>query len=175
MMNGASLFTAATSNTSSVTLSWTAPTGGFTPAGYEIYFSCWNSCPDTSQSWGYVYTSSTSITLPPGLLASGYDYVFDIAAIADSRANYNNAPNRSGYPQAYADVVSADLTIAGGIDAVNGHSAVSKAANKNVVHTKRGSFLVTPKGNKPLDVKAKMMARFGQRPTKASTGRIVTK
>lgn len=161
LMNGASLFTTASSDTDTVTLSWTAPTG-LSPAGYEIIYYCVDdTCPDSTQNT--VYTTSTSVTLPPGLLAVGYDYEFDIGAIADSRANYNSSPYRSGYPQAYADVISAPLYINAASGAIRRQAAVAKGADAKVARTKYGSFLVTAKGSKPLDIKARMLTRFYQR------------
>lgn len=168
MMNGASLFTTASSATDTVRLSWTAPTG-LTPAGYEIDFYCVDSaCPNNGL--GSVYTASTSVTLPPGLLTAGYDYEFDIGAIADSRANFNRSPYRSGYPQAYADVISAPLYInpSPASAFIRGQAAAARVANKNAIRTKYGSFLVTARGNKPLDIKARMLARFNEHSLKAS-------
>ncbi len=167
-MNGQPLFTAAQSDTDAVTLSWTAPTG-LNAAGYEIFYYCVDSsCPASSS--GYLYTPSTSITLPSGFLEVGYHYEFDIGAIADSVANYNSSPYRSGYPQAYADVVSAPLYINAASGQIRRQGAIAKAktASAQVARTKYGSFLVTAKGNKPLDVKARMLARQYQRSLMAS-------
>jgi hypothetical protein len=163
MMNGKSLFIAGAINSTSVPLSWTAPTTGLPPIGYEVDYSCVDqdeSCTDNGS--GAVYTSSTSIILPPGLLKSGHSYQFDITAMADSRANMASSPWRSGYPQAWADVVSAPLLINSGATSapIQGHAAVAGVANKNVIRTRDGIFLVTKNGNKPIDAKARMLARF---------------
>ncbi len=166
LMNGASLFATASSNTDTVTLSWTAPTG-LTPAGYEIYYYCVDgSCQPGSD--GHLYTPFTSVTVPPGLLAVGFNYKFEIGAIADSRANYNSSPNRSGFPLAYANAISAPLSINAASGAIRRQAAVGKGANAEVARTKYGSFLVTAKGSKPLDVKARMLARFNPRGVKAT-------
>lgn len=161
-MNGGSLFTAASSNTTSVTLSWTAP-AGLSPAGYEISYYCVDTvCPNNSA--GTLYTASAPVTLPPGALTPGYDYGFAIGAFADSRANFNSSPNRGGYPQAYADVVSAPLSISATATAIiRGQAAITGGAGKNVIRSRYGKFLVTARGVKPLDLKARMLARIYQR------------
>jgi hypothetical protein len=148
-----------------VTLTWAAPTG-ITPVGYEIFYFCADAvCPTSPLNpSGNIYTTSTSVTFPPGLLVDGYDYVFDIGAIADAGANFNSSPYRSNYPQAYADVKSELLFITPGTSAavVRGPAVVARVARQNAIHTNHGSFLVTPRGTKPLNVKARMLARFNQ-------------
>jgi hypothetical protein len=170
-INGTSLFTTTSSDTTSVVLSWTAPSD-LAPYGYEIYYQCVDqSCPDNST--GYLYTSGTSITFPPGLLTQGYDYAFDIGAMADSLAKMESSPWRSGYPQAWADVESASIMMnISNDDAVRIKGAVVRAAQKNqVTRTKTGSYLVTKSGMKALDGKARMLARFNRTPkvTKAAS------
>jgi hypothetical protein len=151
----------ATTVANSVTLSWAAPTG-LTPAGYEISFTCVDSsCPI---GYGEVYTASNSVTLPTDILPAGYHYVFEIGANANSLANYNSSPYRSGYPNAYANVVSAPLFFNPSTSGVaKKQIAAARVVNKNIVRNKYGTFLVTPKGNKPLDIKARMLAPAYQR------------
>jgi hypothetical protein len=163
MINGASLFTAgASSSASSITLSWTAPTG-LRAYGYEIYY--YNSDGSCGYTSGVVYTASTTVTLPPGLLSAGCTYLFNISAMADSRANIGSSPWHGGYPQAYANIVSAPVLINSDGDTPNfihGRAAVARIAQKNVVHTKYGDFLVVKNRKTPLNAKARMMGRFNQ-------------
>jgi hypothetical protein len=162
-MNGASLFTTGlSSNTTSVTLSWTAPPG-VSPYGYEINYYCADSdSPQPANCSGLVYTSSTSVTLPPGLLAAGYNYQFDITAMADSRANIATSPWRSGYPQAWADVISAPLSINPNAQLGSIRGKVAVAAHQGLIRTKNGNFMITKSGQKPVGSKARMLARFHQ-------------
>jgi hypothetical protein len=112
-INGASLFTAATLNTTAVSLSWSAPALG-TPFGYTISVlqqTTVNGQP-ALLSAGVFTTGKTTATLPP--LTAGNTYVIEIAARADAGANVETKPNRSALPTAFADVVSAPITIASG-------------------------------------------------------------
>lgn len=120
-MNGASLFTVSRV-TGAITLSWTA-SNGLEPAGYGIAIQPVQA--DASCSGGYclgsgyqLYTASTSIVIPPGLLANGQQYVFTITALADGKANFKTSPWRSGYPQAWADVVSGVIAYSGPVQSV---------------------------------------------------------
>jgi hypothetical protein len=119
-INGSSIFTSGVSiNTTSPLLSWTAPTG-LTPIGYSVNVgcaddTCWNNAPAKE---GTVYTASTSVTIPPGLLSPGYNYTFAIYAMADARANIESSPFRSGYPSAQSYLTSATFQIASGATSV---------------------------------------------------------
>jgi hypothetical protein len=112
-INGASIFTAATLNTTAVTLSWSAPTLG-TPFGYTISVLQQTTVSGQTalESAGVFTTGKTSVTLPP--LTAGNTYVFEIAARADAGANVETKPNRSVLPTAFADVLSAPITISSG-------------------------------------------------------------
>jgi hypothetical protein len=111
LMNGASLFTAATSNTTAVALSWSPPLD-LAPYGYCVTVLQYDSA-SVSLNWTgqLLWTPTTSLTVPAGLLAPENTYVFLISALADGRANMNTAPHRAGFPVAGAEVVSAALTI----------------------------------------------------------------
>jgi len=113
-IGGGSLFTAATLNTTTPTLSWSAPSGP-TPTGYRVQVFVASSLP----SGGTVYltagsfsTAKTSLTLLP--LTGGNTYVFAITSLVDAAANYETKPYRSALPTAFANVVSAPITITAG-------------------------------------------------------------
>ena len=110
-INGASLFTAATVNTASPTLSWSAPSGT-APMGYnvQVYVAT------TLSTGAVVYgragefsTAKTSLTLVP--LSGGNTYVFSITAIVNGGANMEISPFRSALPTGSSNVVSAPITI----------------------------------------------------------------
>jgi len=114
-VNGASLFTATTLNSTVIPLSWSAPTGA-TPYGYTVSVYVLITLPDGVQSYaaagGSFSTAQTSITLPP--LAGGITYVFAITAQANGLANMETSPYRSSLPTGFASVVSAPITISSG-------------------------------------------------------------
>lgn len=112
MINGSSLWTATTINTTAPSLSWTVP-GGSTPYGYKVRVFI-----QTTLNGQPVYvvtatysTSSSSITLPP--LAGGNTYVFTITTEVDGRTNVQTSPYRSQLPTGFSNIVSAPITISG--------------------------------------------------------------
>ncbi len=112
-INGGTLFTSATLSTTTPSFSWTAPATG-APYGYSVsayVLSNPNGVPNYLNA-GVFYTSQTSITLPP--LSAGNTYVFAITALVDGTANIQTSPNRSSLPTAFANVVSAPVTISSG-------------------------------------------------------------
>jgi hypothetical protein len=113
-LNGASFFTAATLNTASIPLSWTAPAAG-APFGYAVrvyVLSTLTSGAPTYLAAGTFNTTQSSITLPA--LSGGNTYVFAISSEADATAKMETAPFRSSLPTGYATVVSAPITISPG-------------------------------------------------------------
>jgi hypothetical protein len=113
-INGGSLFTAATLSTTTPSFSWTAPATGTAPYGYSVstyVLSNPSGTPNYLNS-GVFYTSQNSVTLPP--LSAGNTYVFAITALVDGTANIQTSPNRSSLPTAFANVVSAPITISSG-------------------------------------------------------------
>jgi len=113
-INGASLFTALTLNSTVVPLSWAAPTGA-APYGYTIrvYILTTVEGVQTYAATGATFsTAHTSISLPP--LAGGNTYVVAITADADGTAKMETGPFRSSLPTGTATVVSAPMTINSG-------------------------------------------------------------
>lgn len=119
-INNASLFTAATLNTTTPSLSWSAPANG-TPYGYAVSTFVYTTSTSTVPyvAAGAVYTSQTSVTLPP--LSGGNTYVFSITALVDGAANIQTSPYRSALPTGYASVVSAPITISSSAPEVKIH------------------------------------------------------
>jgi len=111
-INGADLFTAATVNPTAVTLSWDAPAIG-TPYGYNVSVLSPTTLPGggiTYQSSTTLSTAKTSMTIPPGVLASGQTYLFIVRSLADGKTNVETSPLRSALPTAGAEIVSAPIT-----------------------------------------------------------------
>ncbi len=112
-INGGSLYTAATLNTTVMTLSWD-PSGPISPYGYTVYVL------EESQSGGTfvlaevgAYTTALpSVMLPP--LLPDATYLFVITSNADGVANVETSPLRSQLPTGVASVVSAPITIPAG-------------------------------------------------------------
>lgn len=112
-INGASLFAQSTISTTAVTLSWSAPQGT-TPYGYRIVEFIQQPIPNGVEymSSGEFATAKTSVTLPP--LVAGNTYVFVITTAVDAIANMETSPNRSALPTAFANIISAPITISSG-------------------------------------------------------------
>jgi hypothetical protein len=111
MINGASMFTAATLNHTAVPLSWSAP-AGTAPAGYlvvPVLITVDSSGGVALSPVGSFRTAKTSVTLPP--LVAGQMYLFVITTLVDGAANVETNPYRSALPIAFAEVVSAPITI----------------------------------------------------------------
>ena len=100
-----SLFTTAVAS-EAVTLSWTAPTGTLTPIGYAVTVNPVLGADPTF----YLYSDTTSLTIPAGLLANGHQYAFSIRSVADGSANFTSSPFHSSFPVAWADSVSGLVT-----------------------------------------------------------------
>jgi len=112
-INGASLFAAATLNSTVVSLSWTAPAGS-TPYGYmvvPIQVQTNGNSVELSPV-GEFLTGKTSTTLPP--LTAGNMYLFVIMTLVDAAANVETNPYRSALPTAFTAVVSAPIMVSSG-------------------------------------------------------------
>lgn len=110
-INGSSLLVANTVSTNGVTLAWGKP-AGMTPFAYEVVALKWTTRPNGEQTYdfaGAFSTGKTTMALPP--LEAGQTYVFVIATEVDGRANVETSPKRSALPTAYAQIVSAPITI----------------------------------------------------------------
>ena len=117
LLNGSSLFSPATLNTTSVTLNWNAPAIG-QPFGY--YVTVFQLVTGPTGTVGYasagVYgTGKTTVNIP--FLSANNIYVFSITAMADAISNIELAPLRHQVPTARAGVISAPMVIAAGATA----------------------------------------------------------
>lgn len=112
-VNGVSLFTASTVNTTAITLSWSAPTGT-APTDYQIALFTETATANTLTitSAGTFFTDKDTVTLLP--LTAGQTYIFLITTIVDAAANVETSPYRSALPTGFASVVSAPMTISSG-------------------------------------------------------------
>jgi hypothetical protein len=113
-INGASLLTASTINTTPITLSWNAPSG-MKPFGYTVQLFVAVTPPNGTTQYfpSEKFTSAeTSMTLPVTLKAA-QSFVVLITAIVDGQASAEMSPRRSGLPTAYASMVSAPIMIGG--------------------------------------------------------------
>ena len=112
-INGTSMFTVATLNSTVVSLNWTAPVGT-TPYGYMVVPIQVQANGDSVSMApvGQFLTGKTSTTLPP--LPAGNVYLFEIVTLVDAAASVETSPHRSSLPTAFAQVVSAPITISSG-------------------------------------------------------------
>jgi hypothetical protein len=137
-INGGNLFTAATLSTTTPSFSWTAPASG-APYGYGVSTYVLSNPSGTPNylNAGVFYTSQNSVTLPP--LSSGNTYVFAITALVDGTANIQTSPNRSALPTAFANVVSAPITISSGAAdvVIHGDASVVKRLSQPAAPPKR--------------------------------------
>jgi hypothetical protein len=111
-INGASLLTASTINTTPITLTWSAPSGT-KPFGYTVQLFVPLTPPNGTMRYfpsEKFSAAETSMTLPVTLKA-GQIFVVMITALVDGQANMESSPRRSGLPTAYASMVSAPITI----------------------------------------------------------------
>lgn len=111
-INGASLFTTTSVNTTTEALSWTAPSG--TPYGYTVLVFQLIPIPNGLEFLvaGTYSTAQTSVTLPP--LTAGDTYVFLIITQADGAANMQTSPYHSQLPTGSATVISNPITVNSG-------------------------------------------------------------
>ena len=109
-INGASFYSSASLSGDQVDLSWTAPAGSLPAYGYDVTVLAWSSVYGQYATVADLYTSATSVTVPPWLLTPGNTYVFNIRAWASGRGNIASSPWRRGFPLGWADVVSAPIS-----------------------------------------------------------------
>lgn len=110
-INGSSLFSRASSVGTMPTLSWTQPALG-SPTGYEIeVFHLYSDSTDSfTELAGDMFTATTSVQIPPGVLTSGNSYYFRISAVFEPGIDYTTAPFRHGFPRAVAQSLSGVVT-----------------------------------------------------------------
>jgi hypothetical protein len=111
-INGADFFTASMLNTTALTVSWSAPSGTL-PNAYTVQLfplaTPPNGTPAYLPSLKFT-TANTSATLPVKLNA-GQTFVVVISARVDAGTNVETSPRRSALPTAYANIVSAPITV----------------------------------------------------------------
>ena len=110
-INNASFF----NNTSGVgampSLSWNVPALG-NATGYEVeVFRLYADGTDSfTELAGDLFTKTTSVQVPPGVMTSGKSYYFRISAVYEPGADYETAPFRHGFPRAVAQSLSGIVT-----------------------------------------------------------------
>ncbi|MCU1278846.1 MAG: hypothetical protein JWM53_2392, partial [bacterium] len=92
-------------------IAWGAPSLG-TPSSYAVYlYAIDNVAGATSLDFiDELYTKSTSITIPPGLLAGGHSYFVDITAFAEP-VDRTVTPFQSSLPAGFADALSGPFAV----------------------------------------------------------------
>lgn len=118
MINGSSLFTPATLNTTNVTLDWNAPAIGH-PFGYYIAVYQLVTGPTGTMVYapaGVYATAKTSVNIP--FLAANNVYEFSISSEVDAITNVERAPLRHQVPTGRSGVISAPVVIAPGATAM---------------------------------------------------------
>ena len=111
-INGVSLSVPSTINSTAITLSWSPPSSG-TPSSYAVQLFVLGTQPDGSMLYFPSEKFSTAKTsmIPPITLQAGQVFVLLLTAQIDGLANVESRPNRSGLPIAYANFVSAPVTV----------------------------------------------------------------
>jgi hypothetical protein len=95
-INGLSLFTPQTGVGITPSLSWSAPATGaptsYRVTIYRLYVSGTASATSPVATWA---VSSTSVTVPAGVLAAGQTYFAELTAFVQSPDTFSTAPNRT--------------------------------------------------------------------------------
>jgi hypothetical protein len=108
-INGNDFFSDQSGVGSSPTISWAAPSFG-TPSGYRVIVSIVNKNAAFITSGLPIYTTATSVTLPPGSLTSGLYYCVRLEAIYRKGMDMSVSPLRQALPSAVAPVLSGLIT-----------------------------------------------------------------
>jgi hypothetical protein len=88
-------------------MSWSLPAIG-TPTSYTIMIAqpvVAANGSTTFQTMAYLATSGTSLSVPPGVLQRGVNYVATITAYVKNPDTFDSAPYRHSFPYAWASVV----------------------------------------------------------------------
>lgn len=109
LINGADFFSDQTGIGLTPTLTWIPPSLG-TPTGYRVVVSMLQPTQAFATTMGVLYTTDTSLTLPPGLLLSGRYYCIRITALYREGIDMTVSPNRIPVPNAAAPVISGMVT-----------------------------------------------------------------
>lgn len=112
LVQGSNFFNDQYSVGTTPTISWSAPTVG-TATGYVVVvyqLSADSSFNSQVASVASLYTTKTSIKLPPNLLLPGNTYVFDIVAYHRQGIDFETEPYRKSLPEAYAECLSGRIT-----------------------------------------------------------------
>jgi hypothetical protein len=109
-VNGVDAFTERTGVGLTPQVAWTAPSLG-TPSSYAVHVrAIVNASGATRFNYaGSVYTRDTSVTLPPGLLASGQRYFFVVTAYSEP-VDFDATPLQDAYPLGFAEALLAPVT-----------------------------------------------------------------
>jgi hypothetical protein len=111
MIAGRDAFTAQSAVGATPVLSWSAPRTG-KPDGYIVYlYEITNDSGTTDDTYvATLYGTATALTIPPGLLAIGHTYFAYVTAYIAPNAKPVVGPYRRGFPNAYADLLTATFT-----------------------------------------------------------------
>jgi hypothetical protein len=106
-INGNDFFTDQPNVGTQPVVSWSAPAVG-NPDGYTLNIVQLTKLSGAGTLVGNIYTiytTQTSITVPQGILQSGYAYVFQLQAFKGN-SNVETAPQLATFPWGYADAFS---------------------------------------------------------------------
>ncbi len=111
-INGASLFNDQVITTTTPTLAWQAPAvgsaSGFRINVYELVVTDGNPAVDLRAS---LYSTSTSIVLPPGVLVPGNAYCLVIASLFRKDLDVSVSPYVETFPEGESDLASGVITV----------------------------------------------------------------
>ena len=111
LINGKSAFSPQTSASATPLISWSPPLFG-APSSYALYlYAVDNSLGATTLDFvSALYTASTSVRVPPGMLVGGQSYFVVISALAGG-ADASVSPFLQPLPSGWADTLSAAFTV----------------------------------------------------------------
>ena len=110
-INGADFFQDQSNIGTQPVVSWSPPSSG-TPDGYSLSVVQLKSVGTDSKVGNVytIYTTQTSVTIPPGLLETGYAYFFQLQAFKGN-SNIEMAPRYESFPWGWADAFSGTLHV----------------------------------------------------------------